>query len=219
MRKEKSAAGRGHRLIVLLLLFVILLLAAIACGLSLRLYRRSDPTLAGRWRMEVDVTDSARMRANAWLQAAKSGDQIDAGTYLPQLTVRVELRLNEDGRWSRSVDEASLRDAGKQAERALGSALRELLRLRIKEAGRPVGSDAELDARIEDAVGMSVEAYLQDYGPALLPEDLNTVYDGGGSWQLEGTQIRFDGGAARYLADDALLVLAYGDRMEVYSRA
>ena len=45
MHKEKKS--RGHKIIVLLLLSVILLLSAIACALSLRLYKRSDPVLTG----------------------------------------------------------------------------------------------------------------------------------------------------------------------------
>lgn len=220
MRKERKS--RGHKLIVLLLLFVILLLSAIACGLSLRLYRRSDPMLAGHWRMELSLSDIACAQANSWLRAAELGDQVDAGAYMPRLRVFTDLYLNEDGRWSRSLDMASLDAAEKQAEAALKEALRELLRLRIEDAGRPAGSDAELDQRMADAAGMSVEDYLAGYGPRLLPDTntLRTFYDGSGSFQIDGVHLRFDGlDDARYLADDALLVLEFVDRTEVYKRA
>lgn len=220
MHKEKKS--RGHKVIILLLLFVILLLSAIACGLSLRLYRRSDPMLAGLWRMELDMTDTACARANAWLQTADLGDQVDAAAFMPPLRVRVELRLNADGSWSRSLDAESLDAAEKLAEAALSDALRELLRLRIESAGRPVEADSKLDARLEEAAGMTVDAYLAEYGPALLPDAsaLRTRYDGGGNFQVEGVHIRFEGqDDARYLADDALLVLEYLDRTEVYARA
>ena len=60
MHKEKKS--RGHKIIVLLLLSVILLLAAIACALSLRLYKRSDPALAGHWQTELNLTDTAARR-------------------------------------------------------------------------------------------------------------------------------------------------------------
>ena len=220
MHKEKKS--RGHKLIVLLLLFVILLLSAIACGLSLQLYRRSDPALAGHWRMELNMTETAAARANVWLQSAALGARVDAGDYMPPLRVNVDLRLNKDGSWSRSLDASSLAAAEKQAEAALHDALRELLRLRIEDAGRPVETDAELEARMEDAAGMDVDSYLADYGPALLPgaDALRAQYDGGGSFQVEGVHIRFEGmDDARYLADDALLVLEYADRTEVYRRA
>lgn len=220
MHKEKK--GRGHRLIVLLLLSVIVLLSAIACGLSLRLYRRSDPKLAGRWQMELDMTDSACARANAWLQAARLGSLVDVGAYMPPLRVYVELRLNTDGSWSRSPDTASLTAAEKQAETALHNALRELLRLRIENAGRPVEADAKLEKRLEDAAGLPLDRYFAEYGPALLPDadTLRARYEGGGSFQIEGVHIRFEGqDDARYLADDAILVLEYADRTEVYRRA
>ena len=220
MAKEKKS--RGHKLIVLLLLFVILLLSAISCALSLRLYKRSDPSLAGHWQMELVLTDSALSRAKLWLHAAALGDQINVETYMPKLTAHVDLYLDRDGSWSRGLDEASLDTARAMAESALGNALRELARLRIMSAGRPDGTDAELDARLADAAGMPLDRYFAEYGPRLLPaaDELRAQYDGSGSYQIEGVHIRFDGlDGARYLADDALLVLEFTDRTEVYRRA
>ena len=220
MQKEKKS--RGHKLVVLLLLFIILLLSAIACALSLQLYRRSDPALAGHWQMELDMTDAACVRANAWLGAAALGGRVDAAVYMPRLTVRVDLHMNEDGSWSRSLDAESLHEAEAKAVPALRNALRELVRLRIDDAGRPAGTDEQLDARMEDAAGMPLERYLAEYGPALLPteEALRARYDGSGSYQLEGVHLRFDGlDDARCLVDDALLALQYLDRTEVYRRA
>lgn len=220
MHKEKKS--RGHKIIVLLLLSVILLLAAIACALSLRLYRRSDPALAGHWQMELDLTDSACAGAGLWLHDARLSEQVDIRAHMPALPVRIHLRMNEDGSWSRGVDEASLDDAERKAEGALHDTLRELARLRVEDAGRPVGTDAELDARLADAAGMPVDDYLAQYGPRLLPEAdaLKSLYDGGGTWQVEGVHLRFTGlDDARYLADDALLVLEFVDRTEVYRRA
>ena len=220
MAKEKKS--RGHKLIVLLLLFVILLLSAISCALSLRLYKRSDPSLAGHWQMELMLTDSASARAKLWLNAAALGDQVDVEACMPKLTAHVDLYLNNDGSWSRSLDGASLDEAREKAESALGNALRELARLRVVNTGRPVGTDAELDARLAAAAGMPLERYLAEYGPRLLPaaDELRAQYDGSGSYQIEGVHIRFDGpDGARYLADDALLVLEFTDRTEVYRRA
>ena len=220
MAKEKKS--RGHKLIVLLLLFVILLLAAISCALSLRLYKRSDPALAGRWQMELVLTDNASARANLWLHAAALGDQVYAETYMPKLTAHVDLYLNEDGSWSRSLDEASLDKAREKAESALGDALRELARLRVTDAGRPAGTDTELEARLADAAGMPVDDYLAQYGPRLLPtaDALRALYEGSGSYQIDGVHLHFEGlDDARYLADDALLVLEFVDRTEVYRRA
>ena len=220
MAKEKKS--RGHKLIVLLLLFVILLLSAISCALSLRLYKRSDPSLAGHWQMELMLTDSASARAKLWLNAAALGDQVDVEACMPKLTAHVDLYLNNNGSSSRRLDGASMTEAREKAESALGNALRELARLRVVNTGRPVGTDAELDARLAAAAGMPLERYLADYGPRLLPaaDELRAQYDGSGSYQIEGVHIRFDGlDGARYLADDALLVLEFTDRTEVYRRA
>ena len=84
------------------------------------------------------------------------------------------------------------------------------------------GTDAELEARIENAAGMPVSDYLSQYGPRLVPtaDALKSRYEGSGSYQIDGVHLRFEGlDDARYLADDALLVLEFVDRTEVYRRA
>jgi len=221
MQQSKNGAGRGHKLIVLLLLLVILLLAAISCGLALRLWRRSDPVVVGNWRMQLDLTDLARERANAWLRAAALGDQTDAGAYLAAIHVPVELKLTEDGRWSRSLDAAGLRAAEREAQKALAEALRALVCLRIRDAGRPEESAAGAEARIESAIGMSAEDYLAAHGPALLPtaEELEAEYGGSGGFTIEGPYLQLEGlGSRRYLADEVLLALEGDDGTEVYRR-
>ena len=218
MSKEKS---RGHRILVILLLFVILALAAISCVLALRLTRRGDSSLSGRWRMKAELTETARSRADSWLRRAALGDQISAADYIPRLAVDVRLTLTEDGRWTREIEEDGYEEARAEAEQGLAKALTELLRLRIADAGRPPETAAEAEARIENAIGMSAEDYMRDYGPALLPtpEELHGFYDGGGSYQTEGQYIRLDGEEIRFLADDGLLVLMRPEGTEVYERA
>ena len=219
---HKVKKSRAHKIIVLLLLSVILLLSAIACALSLRLYNRSNPDLAGHWQMELKLTDSACAGAELWLSGARLSDRVDIRDHMPVLSVRVDLRLNADGSWSRSVDKASLDEAERRAESALHVTLRELARVRVVDAGRPAGTDAELDARLADAAGMPLDEYLAGYGPRLLPalDELKALYDGSGSYQPEGVHLHFAGmDDARFLADDALLVLEFVDRTEVYRRA
>ena len=221
MQQQKSGAGRGHRVIVILLLLVILLLAAISCGLALRLWRRSDPVVVGSWRMQADLTLLARERANAWLRAAALGEQTDAGAYLPPIQVPVDLKLTEDGQWSRSVDAGKLQEAEREAQTALAEALRALVCLRIRDAGRPEEDAAGAEARIESAVGMSAEDYLAACGPALLPtvEELEALYGGSGGYTIEGPYLHLEGlGSRRYLADEVLLTLAGDDGTEVYRR-
>ena len=83
-------------------------------------------------------------------------------------------------------------------------------------------TDTELEARLADAAGMPVDDYLAQYGPRLLPtaDALRALYEGSGSYQIDGVHLRFEGlDDARYLADDVLLVLEFVDRTEVYRRA
>lgn len=221
MQTEGRGAKNGHRGIVLFLLVIVVLLAALSCVLTLRLWRRSDPSLAGSWQMQLNLRDTARERANAWLRAAALGELVDAGDYLPPLTVKVRLTLNADGSWTRRVDAGSLEKAQGEAEKALAEALNALLRLRVEDAGRPVGTEKETRALLENALGMPVEAYLRSYGPTLLPalDELQARFDGGGSYAVEGNHLRLGERRPRYLVDESLLLLTENNETEVYARA
>jgi len=218
---RQSKGGAGHRVLVVLLLLVIVLLAAISCALALRLWRRSDPRLIGTWRMQADFTVQARERANGWLRGAELGERADAAAYLEPVQIPVELKLREDGTWTREADTEKLAAAEAAARKALAAALGELVCLRIRDAGRPEETAAGAEKRIEAALGMSAEDYLAAYGPALLPtaEELRASYDGSGGYTVEGPYLRLEGQeAARYLADDGLLVLRRDEGTEVYTR-
>ena len=218
---KKRGRARGHRLGVLLLLAVCLVLAAISCLLALRLYARTDPLLAGNWRMRVDLTEGVRMRANAWLREAELGDRVDVGDALPRLEATVLLTLGEDGIWTRRVEETSVGAARAQAEKALAVSLRELLMLRTAEAGREAGNAERAEERIERALGLSTERWLSDFGPSLLPAltELRAQYDGSGAYAIEGHTLRLGGRSAQYLADERLQVIDGEDGTEVYERA
>ena len=218
MRKR----NRGQRVIVILLMAVTLLMAALSCALALQMYRRTNPTLIGTWRMRVDLTETARIRANAWLREAELGDRVDTGDRLPPLSVDLVLELRSDRSWTRSVDTGTLAYAEREARKALSASLAELVCLRVDDAGRPAVSEEEAAERIVSVLGMSAEDYLAAYGPALLPDvrELRERYEGSGRYQVEGPRIRFDDGLpARYMADDALLVIDAEEGTEVYARA
>ena len=218
MTKKQS---RGHRIIVILLLLVILALAVIAGLLALKLSRREDPRLTGMWQMRAELTDTARSRADTWLQRAALGEQVPAAEYLPTLSVTVRLTLSADGSWSREIRDGEYESARTAAERGLAKALRELLCLRIADAGRPPETAAEAEARIQRVLGMSTEDYMREYGPALLPplSQMHAVYDGSGMYHADGETISFDGESVRYLMDGQFLVLLRPEGAEVYERA
>ena len=213
--------GRGHRVIVILLLLVILALAVIAGLLAMKLSRHEDPGLAGDWKMRAELTDMARTRADTWLQRAAMGEQVPAAEYLPALSVTVRLTLSPDGSWSREIRDGEYESARSAAERGLAKALRELLCLRIADAGRPSETAAEAERRVQRVLGMSTEDYMREYGPALLPSlsQMHTVYDGSGTYRADGETIFFDGEAVRYLEDGEYLVLLRPEGAEVYERA
>lgn len=221
MKNERSGAGRGHKLVVLLLLLVVFLLAAISCALALRVYKGPNTSPAGRWRLYVDLTETARARANGWLQRAELGERVDAADRLPPIRVGVLLELTPDGGWRREVEESSLEAAEKEAENALAAALRELLLLRFADAGRAAGTPEDAEMRFQKAIGMSSLQYLESYGPRLLPtlDQLRESYEGSGSYEIDGQRMRIDGQPVRCIVDDGVMALVREEKTEVYERA
>lgn len=221
MKNERSGAGRGYKLVVLLLLLVVFLLAAISCALALRVYKGPNTSPAGRWRLYVDLTETARARANGWLQRAELGERVDTADRLPPIRVGVLLELTPDGGWRREVEESSLEAAEKEAENALAAALRELLLLRFADAGRAAGTPEDAETRFQKAIGMSSLQYLESYGPRLLPtlDQLRESYEGSGSYEIDGQRMRIDGQPVRCIVDDGVMALVWDEKTEVYERA
>ncbi len=222
MPSKRSRARKRNNWIILLLLTVVFLLAALSCVLLLRLNRAETADVTGKWLMRPDLTERARGCAELWLRGAALGDRVDVGAALPRLEVKVLLSLQPDGTWTRRLDGASYESARENASRALADALHALLLLRLEDAGLAAGSEAETQAHIRRALGMSIEDYLALCGPQLLParEELESRYGGSGSYALLDGEILFDGRerADCILAGDFLILSRAGGR-EVYERA
>ncbi len=222
MPRTRASVRKRNTRIILLLLFTVFVLAALSCVLMLRLTRTPEQDLTGVWRMRVDLTDHARTCANLWLRGAELGDRVDAGDSLPRVQVTVLLRLNADGSWSRQVDRPSYASAGDEAVLALSRSLLELLDIRARASGRAVLGAEAAEARVLQALGMSSREYLLQAGPSLLPayEELESLYNGGGSYRVTGESILFDGRRrAGFLTDGELLILKHDGETEVYERA
>lgn len=221
MPNKRASARKRNTWIILFLLTVIFLLAALSCVLMLQLNRERVGDVTGRWVMRLDLTDHARTCANLWLRGAELGDRIDVGDRLPTLSVNIVLSLNADGSWTRRIDTSDYSSAEKSADRALAQALLELLALRTEAAGRKAWTSDEAQTHLYEAVGLSAEEYLTQYGPSLLPDagELEARYNGSGRWDISGQEIIFDGQRrAEYRMGGGVLILADGGEREVYER-
>lgn len=176
---------------ILTILFLTLA-ASTALFAYLHFFAADDSGLSGEWTAELNLTEQAAVSAYSWLQEIEgvSFSLEEMESYTPKLTVKVNLSFAQTddsaGTFVCKVSPESYETCSQAAYAALAEAFHDLLDKRLSMAGYAGGTDEEaIEALVTETFGMSTEAYLQSYGPKLLPslEELQAQYDGGGSYE------------------------------------
>lgn len=212
----------------LLTILLLTLTASTALLAYLHFFASDNQDLSGTWTADLDMTNQASVSAFGWLQDIEgvSVSLEDMESYIPKLTMRVELTFAQDGNSAGTfvcnVSPESYASCNQAAHEALAAAFRDLLAERLRMAGYTGGTDEEtLETLVTETFGMSTEEYLAACGPKLLPslEELQSQYDGNGTYEtVEDILIRrFEEGGAVitkteiYLRRDDSLILLEAD--------
>ncbi len=215
--------GKTIKNVVITLLFLTLSIST-AFLAYLHFIASDDGELSGEWITELDMTEQAAVTALGWLQEieAVSVSYEEIESYMQGLTIQVDLTFEQttrtEGTFRCNVMPESYDACNRAAYEAFAAAFQELLAERLRMADYTGGTDKEaLESLTAETFGMSTVSYLMSYGPKLLPslEDLQSVYDGGGTYEVaEGILTRrFDAGetvtakAEYYIRKDSNLIL------------
>lgn len=171
-----------------ILLIIFIIMASVFGGLFVyKEFLQKDTKYIGTWQREVDITDYVTDSMDVWLGTAVMGNGTDYGT--GRVVITMTLRMDKDGNWSESVDEASYESACAAAKAVALAGLYNFLDRRMAATDM----SAELAGKtteeiVVEAVGMSGEEYLEKYGPVLLPslDDLKLRYNDGGTYAVDG---------------------------------
>jgi len=167
---------------------VFIALAGLLFG-GLFVYKKflyKDTSYIGKWTRQVDITDFVTDVMDVWLDESLVGDLAEYGD--ERVIISVNLVMNSNGSWSESVDEASYAQAQNQAVKIAAAGLTSFLEKRLAAAEvTPESVGKTVDELVEEAIGMSAEQYITEYGPQLLPTiaDLNNTYSHSGSYKVE----------------------------------
>lgn len=145
-----------------------------------------DTAYVGKWTRQVDVTDFVTDIMDIWLDDALVGDLAEYGD--ERVCISVNFVMNANGSWSESVDEVSYAQAQNQALKIAAAGLTSFLEKRLASAEiTPESVGKTVEELVQEAIGMSAEEYIADYGPQLLPTiaDLNNTYCHSGSYKVE----------------------------------
>lgn len=213
----------------LLTILLLTLTASTALLAYLHFFASDNQDLSGTWTADLDMTNQAAASAFGWLQDIEgvSVSLEDMESYIPELTIRVELSFAQDGdsagTFACNVSPESYASCNQAAYEALAAAFRELLAERLHMAGYTGGTDEEtLEALVTETFGMATEEYLAACGPKLLPslEELQSQYEGNGTYETAEDILtrRFEEDGAVitkteiYLRrDDSLILLEAGE--------
>ena len=179
--------------------------------------------LTGSWKQKVTITDTVIGNMEDYLSEATFGKDIDPSEYVDDISIELTLRLNKDGSYEITLEDEDVDDCRAKACDALNEAMKELILKRLEISELSEGED--VDALIEETIGMSLSDYLNEYGPELLPEteELKLEYCESGSFTADRNYIYLTGGDSvsepcSYLVSDSALAIIRNNRQYVYER-
>ena len=124
----------------------------------------------GTYDASADYSDYVIHQALDWLSDAAMGDDFAIEGYFDIPTVSVNVVLMSDNSFTSTVDESTYADCKEAAYKGLASAMRDFVRMRYSAAGKGDDlSDEAIDAILVEEIGMSLDSYLREYGPSLMP--------------------------------------------------
>lgn len=172
----------------LIIIIIILLLTILGAG-GLFVYSRffkEDVAHIGKWNRNIDMTGYVQAQMNDWFGEAALGKEIDFGETKVYITVNLE--LGNDGKFTESIDEASVAAAQEIATQIAAVGLSDFLEKRLEAAGTSSsGVGKTPDELVEEALGMNSVDYLKQFGPSLLPtaDELKAIYNVSGTYEVK----------------------------------
>lgn len=218
-KRKKRKARFCDVVFIIFLILIILTMAGIGAGYY---YLHDAKQVKGVYSRKIDLTEQVIDNINRYLSEALFGNEIDAREFVDEVNLEVKLAIGNDYSFREELKEESYEEVSRAAREALKVSLQKLLARRLDVAA--LDSEMNIDELVQEALGMSLDRYLDEYGPMLLPEKekLTAEYHREGSYTANRNSITLtltDGTVVEYayLVSDKMLVLS-GEYETVYTR-
>ena len=196
------------------IIIILLLLLTVTGGLLFVLFITGPKRLIiGRFSRDIDISDGISDVSSDWLMSAAMGKRVE----LSGIKIALFITFDGNGNYNITVHEASYEDARQDAYTAFSDATRDLIISRFEASGISDTSEDAVDEKVNEVLGMSLQKYLEDYGPKIMPElsALKETYETSGTYRIEKNMIIFDDGKASYfLVNNELLTITDGENSE-----
>ena len=136
--------------------------------------------IKGSWYKRVDVSKDIVENMEYYMGSFAGGEDamIDLDKYINEedYYVAYKVTFGWDGSYKEEFDEKSYEVCKDKAYEDLKTAVSEVLVKSLEAAN--VDTDKSAEELVNEAVGMDIDTYLRDYGPALLPNPEEFVSEG-----------------------------------------
>ena len=170
-----------------------------------------DPARAfyGSFVTSVDISPLVCERVDEWMDTALMREFIDSDDIITDIELELEVSFDREGNWNQSVVQQSYEKCKNVAFYRIENLVKELLILRINAAGEGEYSDDELNALVQETIGMSLSDYVREYIADAMPslDELRTTYDSHGIYEVDGNVLIRDGMREEFIAGDNSIVL------------
>lgn len=186
--------------------------------------------IKGSWYKRVDVSKDIVENMEYYMGSFTGGEDamIDLDKYINEedYYVAYKVTFGWDGSYKEEFDEKSYEVCKDKAYEDLKTAVSEVLVKSLEAAN--VDTDKSAEELVNEAVGMDIDTYLRDYGPALLPNPEEFVSEGASEMTYDCSMKRItitsvidekeEKSGFNYYISNGLLILENGNVTELYHK-
>lgn len=184
-RKKKKRHSKAPVIIL-----TILLLLVVSAGAAYYFFGNLL-MLPGQWHRSINITDSITLTIEDYLREAAGGSEIRVSDYLDEQSLDYSITLNKDGTFFADITDSSYEECLQSAKSALRECVLALMKQRMELSSIDIETPTE--DIVEEALGMSIDQYLDTYAPALLPplSEYKNEYFKLGTYTCERNLLKF----------------------------
>ncbi len=215
-RRKKKTSKAGSIILSLLILLCV-------AGFAFYYFLGNSFLIKGNWTGSIDYSESVSESIKNYLRDVDGSENINVDDAVGNINITTSFRIESSDKFEKTIDEESYKAALGSAENSLKAVMQELLTSKLQ--AMEVQTDATIDELIQEMLGMSLEEYLNQYGPQLLPsfKDIAAEENRSGTYEYSRNSLKLsclDGTIydVRYLVSDEMLVLSIDGKEYIYKK-
>lgn len=214
--KKKKTSKVG----ILILSFIILLCIG---GFAYYYFLGNSYLIEGKWVGRTDYSNDVINSVKDYLAGIEGIENINIDEQFENISIKTVFLINSSDTYEKVVDEDSYNVALDNAKSGLKTLMQELLTIELDSY--EVKTDATIEELIQEMLGMSLDEYLEQHGPQLLPSlsDISEKENSSGTYDYSRDNLKLkdsNGNEASvpYLVSDDLLVLSVDGTEYIYQK-